>query len=230
MSSNMLPESKEIELAALKSKLNECVQKYSITKFEGEDIVELIAEGESIDWIVDQLKKDSQGLDVDEVTLLLTDIKKLTAPEKVIAETEPAAESKIESAKPELSEVDTSQLDFSQIGKMLPPGMKLPPGLNINQVQQMIDSPQGKIMEDFLIFCREKGIDLDEGSMNNSQIQRLQKEWQSTPREAFDGKMPAEMLARAQGKVETFRRDEPRIGRNDPCPCGSGKKYKKCCG
>ncbi len=22
----------------------------------------------------------------------------------------------------------------------------------------------------------------------------------------------------------------PRIGRNDPCPCGSGKKYKKCCG
>jgi hypothetical protein len=26
------------------------------------------------------------------------------------------------------------------------------------------------------------------------------------------------------------RRDAPRIGRNDPCPCGSGKKYKKCCG
>jgi hypothetical protein len=24
--------------------------------------------------------------------------------------------------------------------------------------------------------------------------------------------------------------DQPRIGRNDPCPCGSGKKYKKCCG
>ena len=23
---------------------------------------------------------------------------------------------------------------------------------------------------------------------------------------------------------------KPKIGRNDPCPCGSGKKYKKCCG
>ncbi|GHS94410.1 hypothetical protein AGMMS50239_18080 [Bacteroidia bacterium] len=23
---------------------------------------------------------------------------------------------------------------------------------------------------------------------------------------------------------------EPKSGRNDPCPCGSGKKYKKCCG
>jgi hypothetical protein len=27
----------------------------------------------------------------------------------------------------------------------------------------------------------------------------------------------------------TFRRESPKIGRNDPCPCGSGKKYKKCC-
>jgi len=29
---------------------------------------------------------------------------------------------------------------------------------------------------------------------------------------------------------QTIRRDMPKIGRNDPCPCGSGKKYKKCCG
>lgn len=30
-------------------------------------------------------------------------------------------------------------------------------------------------------------------------------------------------------KPETFRREQPKIGRNDPCPCGSGKKYKNCC-
>lgn len=28
----------------------------------------------------------------------------------------------------------------------------------------------------------------------------------------------------------TFVREGPKIGRNDPCPCGSGKKWKKCCG
>nr|WP_281648576.1 DUF1186 domain-containing protein [Parendozoicomonas sp. Alg238-R29] len=28
----------------------------------------------------------------------------------------------------------------------------------------------------------------------------------------------------------TFVREEPKVGRNDPCPCGSGKKHKKCCG
>ena len=27
----------------------------------------------------------------------------------------------------------------------------------------------------------------------------------------------------------TIRREEPKVGRNDPCPCGSGKKHKKCC-
>lgn len=29
---------------------------------------------------------------------------------------------------------------------------------------------------------------------------------------------------------EPYVREEPRVGRNEPCPCGSGKKYKKCCG
>ncbi len=35
------------------------------------------------------------------------------------------------------------------------------------------------------------------------------------------------------GRIESngpYRREEPKIGRNDPCPCGSGKKYKQCCG
>lgn len=31
-------------------------------------------------------------------------------------------------------------------------------------------------------------------------------------------------------KVQTVVHQGPKIGRNDPCPCGSGKKYKKCCG
>jgi len=45
--------------------------------------------------------------------------------------------------------------------------------------------------------------------------------------EAFDaaiqGRRPGERL----GPV---MREEPKVGRNEPCPCGSGKKFKKCCG
>jgi preprotein translocase subunit SecA len=34
----------------------------------------------------------------------------------------------------------------------------------------------------------------------------------------------------AQEEGKPMRRDQPKVGRNDPCPCGSGKKYKKCHG
>jgi len=37
----------------------------------------------------------------------------------------------------------------------------------------------------------------------------------------------AESSSATQG---TYRRETPKVGRNDPCPCGSGKKYKQCCG
>ncbi|MDF1701787.1 MAG: SEC-C metal-binding domain-containing protein [Planctomycetota bacterium] len=33
----------------------------------------------------------------------------------------------------------------------------------------------------------------------------------------------------AAGKGQTLRAPGAKLGRNDPCPCGSGKKYKKCC-
>jgi preprotein translocase subunit SecA len=45
------------------------------------------------------------------------------------------------------------------------------------------------------------------------------------------GDQAAAMRAQGEGaKPQTIRRDQPKVGRNDPCPCGSGKKYKQCCG
>ncbi len=38
------------------------------------------------------------------------------------------------------------------------------------------------------------------------------------------------MASGRQGSNVTVRRTTPKVGRNDPCPCGSGKKYKTCCG
>jgi len=34
----------------------------------------------------------------------------------------------------------------------------------------------------------------------------------------------------AKRSIRTIRRDTAKVGRNDPCPCGSGEKFKKCCG
>jgi hypothetical protein len=217
-----------MSLDELKLKLNEWIHQYSITKFDAEDVVELVSEGENIEWIVSQLKGD-MSIDVDAITSLLIDIKGQLEPEKEPAQNE-TAELAVESCTPDLSETDPSSLDLSQITEMLPEGMQLPPGMDAKKIQSLMESPQGQIMADFLVFCQEKGVDLSNGNPNDPRIERLQKEWLSTPRDAFNGKKPSEMLAHAQGKVETFHRQDPRVGRNDPCPCGSGKKFKKCCG
>jgi len=42
------------------------------------------------------------------------------------------------------------------------------------------------------------------------------------------GRRAAEAAARQPSAP--VQRTAPSVGRNDPCPCGSGKKYKKCCG
>jgi len=46
----------------------------------------------------------------------------------------------------------------------------------------------------------------------------------------FAGAEPKEAHGGADASVETVRREGPKVGRNDPCPCGSGRKYKKCHG
>ncbi len=40
----------------------------------------------------------------------------------------------------------------------------------------------------------------------------------------------AAMQAQGETKIETIVREQPKVGRNQPCPCGSGKKFKQCCG
>ncbi|MGH8016163.1 MAG: SEC-C metal-binding domain-containing protein, partial [Candidatus Zixiibacteriota bacterium] len=47
---------------------------------------------------------------------------------------------------------------------------------------------------------------------------------------AGGGRNPMAEASQAGSQARTIRRDQPKVGRNDPCPCGSGKKYKKCHG
>ncbi len=42
--------------------------------------------------------------------------------------------------------------------------------------------------------------------------------------------MPQEQNSPTQRQAETFVREQPKVGRNEPCPCGSGKKFKQCHG
>ena len=40
----------------------------------------------------------------------------------------------------------------------------------------------------------------------------------------------AAQAPQGEPRVKQIRLEQPKVGRNAPCPCGSGKKYKKCCG
>lgn len=62
---------------------------------------------------------------------------------------------------------------------------------------------------------------------------RIEKEAELPPDDGF--KRQPKMVEHRGGSEEeskpvTVRRDENKVGRNEPCPCGSGKKYKKCHG
>jgi len=52
------------------------------------------------------------------------------------------------------------------------------------------------------------------------------------PAAPADGKKASDMVKEATDAMSKAKpiRSGPKVGRNDPCPCGSGKKYKQCCG
>lgn len=64
---------------------------------------------------------------------------------------------------------------------------------------------------------------IDDGRMDR----RFEK--QREKKQQFRAGLPGEDEPPLPPPVEPIRA-EGTVGRNDPCPCGSGKKYKKCCG
>jgi uncharacterized protein len=60
-------------------------------------------------------------------------------------------------------------------------------------------------------------------------------QWRQLARDAEDDLVPAVLRLRDYWRIvrtppATIRREEPKVGRNDPCPCGSGRKFKQCHG
>ncbi len=67
---------------------------------------------------------------------------------------------------------------------------------------------------EFIARFREQGS--DKRHQERSRFERVGERWFYV-----DGELP---------RPKTERHAAPRVGRNAPCPCGSGKKFKKCCG
>ena len=197
----------------LATRLEALCQAKGAEKFSAEEIVELLTDGEEVAWIVDQVLPAAAEADRREMGQVLAEIADAVAPAPAAGDEEPAA----------VEELDLAQLQQA-----------LPAGVDVQQVEDMLRSPQGALLADFSAFCQERGFEGEQSEAETSDaIRELHEEWLQTPRPALEGERPAAVLEGGRlfpGKVETFRRQTPKVGRNDPCPCGSGKKFKRCCG
>ncbi len=65
----------------------------------------------------------------------------------------------------------------------------------------------------------------------NADAERLKRVMEERAKQAIEGRVNEEgKVEPAAPEQKTVVREGPKVGRNDPCPCGSGKKYKKCHG
>lgn len=101
-------------------------------------------------------------------------------------------------------------------------------GMALDEVgwQSLMDSEDGEeMLYPILLYGTEAGWDELE---KNPQIAARAEEFAAMLGDSvmaiMDWSLP---LRKAKS---TIRREDPKVGRNDLCPCGSGKKFKKCCG
>jgi len=112
--------------------------------------------------------------------------------------------------------------------------------LNMDYLKEGIGL-RGYAQQNPLIIYKKEGFDMFQGMIEKIQEETVrtlfmleirQEANESVPE--FISEVDEDEMVYSRGEnepaVNTVKRSSEKVGRNDPCPCGSGKKYKKCCG
>lgn len=97
-------------------------------------------------------------------------------------------------------------------------------------------SPEAAEARRRMLEAQQQGMNAQHNEAGNTAAQMAQNTAERSAHSSFNGDQArrqavgSAMNQRSQGDNVTVRRTTPKVGRNDPCPCGSGKKYKNCCG
>jgi preprotein translocase subunit SecA len=100
---------------------------------------------------------------------------------------------------------------------------------SFNLFREMI----AKTSKDIISFLMKGGLPIEENNNSKPKLQKAQftqEPIQQKPKEKLVESRSAEEAQEQQKPKQQPIRVEQKIGRNDPCPCGSGKKYKSCHG
>ncbi len=91
------------------------------------------------------------------------------------------------------------------------------------------DSRNWGMAKSLMMQALEAGVDLNNQEELSAHFLKVNAALLAQqPEKALREAAPAAVVPDYTPKLPV-RREEPKVGRNDPCPCGSGKKYKKCC-
>ncbi len=97
-------------------------------------------------------------------------------------------------------------------------------------------SPEAAEQRRRMLEAQQQSMNAQHSDAGNTAAQMAQNTAERSAHSSFNGDQArrqavgSAMNQRSQGDNVTVRRTMPKVGRNDPCPCGSGKKYKNCCG
>ncbi len=91
--------------------------------------------------------------------------------------------------------------------------------------QEMLSGVRNKVTDMIFKVRLTADTSLESGYQVSSVVHEQLTGYDHLAREMSEQQQAGEVQ-----KVQTIVRDLPRVGRNDPCPCGSGKKFKRCCG
>ncbi len=100
------------------------------------------------------------------------------------------------------------------------------------QWQSFFDDPNGLIVLRPIHLLGSDDVTPEEESLTETPEQReeLSRQIPASVGWIYSYWLPYRQAVFERTIATTIQRDQPKIGRNDPCPCGSGLKFKKCCG
>ena len=98
--------------------------------------------------------------------------------------------------------------------------------------QPLFDDPDGQVWLRPLHLLGSEDTSLEEAALilRPDQREQLSKQIPDSISLIHRYWLPFRQAVFERELAKTIQRDAPKVGRNDPCPCGSGKKFKKCCG
>ena len=121
------------------------------------------------------------------------------------------------------------------LSRMLEPQADIDPTTTASAISSLLDLEAIEVIEAIREAYRRKRVDISiPGDLEDAEIALGLRSKRSTPAPNYLGEFMRQSLRPA---TRDLRQQAPaaaprpaKVGRNDPCPCGSGKKYKKCCG